>query len=323
MVVQTVRGSVAPEQLGTTLMHEHLFAKNPELEQNYPHPEWDEEVMVARAAEQLEELARRNVTTFVDLTVLGLGRDIPRVQEVARRTSVNIVVATGCYITHRLPTFFANHGPGLLVDGPDPLERFFVTDLVDGIADTGVRAGVIKVIADHEMVTPDEERIIRAAAHAHLLTGVPISTHTHAGYRNGLAQQELFGKLGVPLERTVIGHCGDSTDLDYLRALMDNGSYIGLDRFGMEHVLDDAARIDTVVALVEAGYAERMTLSHDAGIFSVNSPPSWRSTHNPHWHHLNLSDRILPALHERGVSETALDQMLRVNAARILTPADR
>ena len=98
----------------------------------------------------------------------------------------------------------------------------------------------------------------------------------------------------MPLDRVVIGHSGDTDDLGYLRALMDAGSTIGMDRFGMEHVLPDERRVRAVRDLVRLGYADRMILSHDAAFYSHVTPPSWRAANAPEWHMETLSRRILP-----------------------------
>lgn len=316
--VETVRGPVESSELGVTLTHEHIFTKNPEIEQNYPHPEWDEEQCVQRAGDGLNSLYEKGIRTVVDLTVPGLGRYIPRIQRVAEAVKVNIVVATGFYTFKDLPTFFKTHSPGGMVDVADPLVDFFITDITEGIADTGVKAGMIKVATDEFGITPDVERVLDAAAKAHLETGVTISTHTHADHFSGRDQQKFFQSRGVSLEHVLIGHCGDSTDLTYLRELMDNGATLGMDRFGMEQVLPDEPRADTVAKLCELGYADRLTLSHDAGFYSINTPPSWRAEKAPNWHHANLPDRILPMLRERGVTEAQIEQMMVTNAARVL-----
>ncbi len=317
--VSTFRGEVAPEELGVTLIHEHVFVGAPELDLNHPHPEWDEQQAIDRAVAGLATLHGLGVRTVVDLTVLGLGRDVARVAKVAERSDVRLVASTGYYTSNVLPAFFHTHGPGLLVDGPDPLIEFFVSDIEHGIAGTGIRAGMLKVVTDREGVTRDVARVMTAAAVAHEQTGVPITTHTNAAAQNGRDQQRFLRDRGVPLDRVVIGHSGDSEDLDYLRELMDNGSTIGMDRFGMEHVLDDERRVRTVVRLVELGYADRMVLSHDAAYFSRVTPPSWRAVHAPHWTLENISRRILPMLSARGVTDAQLHQMMVLNPARLLT----
>lgn len=318
--VQTFRGTVSPDDLGTTLIHEHVFVGHPELDVNLPHPEWCEDVAIETAVEGLERLWDLGVRTVVDLTVLGLGRDVARVRRVADQVRMHLVASTGYYTPDVLPAYFHTHGPGLLVDGPDPLIELFVRDIEEGIAETGVRAGMLKVVTDRQGMTPDVRRVMTAAAEAHLRTSVPITTHTHAPTQNGRDQLAFFRERGVAPERLIIGHSGDSQDLDYLRELMDAGATIGMDRFGMEHVLPDEARVATVLALLREGYADRMVLSHDAAFFSRVTPPSWRARHAPNWHMENISRRVVPRLLSAGATEDDIHQLLVVNPARLLTP---
>ncbi|MCW2693938.1 MAG: Aryldialkylphosphatase [Mycobacterium sp.] len=315
--VETVLGPVAVEALGQTLMHEHVFVLDGEIERNYPG-RWNEQVRVDDAVAKLNEVATRGVRTVVDLTVLGLGRYVPRVRQIAERVDVHIVVATGLYTYDDVPMFFRFRGPGKLIDGPDLLEQFFVTDLTQGIADTGVKAGILKCATDQSGLTPGVERVLRAVAFAHRETGAPISTHTHALTERGLDQQEVFRQEGVDLGRVVIGHSGDTTDLDYLRRLMDAGSYIGMDRFGLDLMLSFEDRVNTVAALCQQGYAERMVLSHDASCFTHNFDVEAKAELLPNWRFTHLHDEVLPALRERGVSDQDLEQMLVANPAQIL-----
>ena len=319
--VQTFRGPVAPSALGTTLIHEHVFVGHPELDLDLPHPEWSEDVAIETAGTGLEQLWDLGVRTVVDLTVLGLGRDVARVAQVAARTRMNLLASTGYYTADTLPAYFQTHGPGRLVGGPDPLVELFLRDIEVGIAGTNVRAGMLKVVTDRQGLTPDVRRVMEAAATAHRRTGVAITTHTHAPSRNGRDQLAFLTERGVAADRLVIGHCGDSEDLDYLRELMDAGATIGMDRFGMEHVLPDAARIATVLALLAEGYADRMVVSHDAAFFSRVTPPSWRAAHAPHWHMENLPRRVIPALLAGGATEEQVHQLMVVNPARVLVPS--
>ena len=319
--VETYRGPVDMSELGTTLVHEHVFVRNPELETNYPRSHWDEARLVKEAIDSLNSLVDKGISTMVDLTVLGLGRDVELVRKVADNTTMNIVAATGWYTRRDLPLFFHSNGPGRLIDGPDPLIEMMVKDLTVGIADTGVKAALIKVVTDEDGITSDIERTLQAAAVAHQETGATIMTHSHAALETGRLQLDYFEKAGVPLEHVVVGHCGDSTDIDYLREIMDRGTYVGLDRFGMENALSDELRCDIVAKLVELGYVDRIAMSQDAQFYSVNRPPSWREQNAPRWSHHNISDNILPALRSRGVTEETLNRILMDNAARILAGA--
>src|SRR5437667_2701853 len=186
------------------------------------------------AVARMNELRSRGVDTIVDLTVIGLGRYIPRIQRIAAQTKLHMIVATGIYTYCDLPHYFQYRGPGTLLGGPELIADMFVRDIEEGIADTDVKAGILKCATDAPGLTPGVERILRATAQAHRRTGVPISTHTHARKRVGLDQQRVFREEGVDLSRVVIGHSGDTTDLGYLEALIVNGSTIGMDRFGID-----------------------------------------------------------------------------------------
>ena len=238
-------------------MHEHLFTLTTEVELNYPGG-WDEEECVADAVRQLRRLKERGVDSLVDLTVLGLGRCISRIQRIAEQVDVNIVVATGLYTTNELPLQFTFQDPATSYEGREVLVEMFTADIEHGIADTGVRAGRLKCATDELGLTPGVERVLRAVARTHRATGVPISTHTHARTRRGLEQQRVFLEQGVDLARVVIGHCGDTDELPYLRELMEAGSTIGMDRFGINVILGFEQRVATVAALCAEGYAGQL-----------------------------------------------------------------
>ena len=316
--IPTFAGDVMEDALGVTLVHEHIFVTDPELDVNMPHPEWNEQRAIKRAVQVLTELFDRGVRTVVDLTVLGLGRNVQRVAEVAARVPVQLVAATGCYAAEVLPTFFRLNGPGLVVDGLDPLVQLFTNDIERGIAGTSIRAGMIKIASDEHGFSPDTHRVFGAAAEAHLRTGVPITTHSHAASRGGILQQDVLERHGVAPDRVVIGHSGDSTDLAYLRGLADRGSFLGFDRFGMEHVGRDEDRIRMLLQLLDAGYADRIVLSHDAAVFSRMTPPSWRAAHVPSWTMSHLFETILPRLRAEGLDSATEHQLLVANPRRLL-----
>jgi len=319
-VIATYRGPRESRDLGKTLIHEHIFVRDPSLERDLVHDEWDRDTAMDRAVAGLTALHALGVQSVVDLTVPGLGRDVGPVFAVANRVPVNVLASTGFYVRSELPLYFAFHGPGRPVDTPEPLIDLFVRDIESGIAGTPVRAAMLKVTTDAAGITDDVARVMIAASVAHQQTGVPITTHSLAAARNGLEQQAFLRAHGVPLDRVIIGHAGDSVDVDYLRALMDAGSTIGMDRFGMDHVLSDERRVRTVLALLRLGYADRMVLSHDAAFYSVATPPSWRAAMTPRWHMEHIPRVIVPALLEGGASDADVQQMLVGNPGRLLEP---
>ncbi len=314
--VPTVTGSIDTADLGPTLMHEHVFVISPEIIQNYGESYWDTEVRIADGVSKLNDLAARGIRSIVDPTVIGLGRYLPWVQRVAEQVDLQIVAATGLYTYNDVPFYF--HFRGFIFDtDPDPMIAMFVKDITDGIADTGVKAGIIKCATDVDGLTPGVERVLRACARAHRETGVPITTHTDAGTFRGRDQQRVFAEEGVDLSRVVIGHCGDSTDRDYLRELMDKGSMIGMDRFGIDVMLPFDDRVQVVVDLCAQGYADRMVLAHDAACYMDWFTPEVQSAMAPNWHFNHISDDVLPELLSRGVTQDQVDQMLTANPKRL------
>ena len=320
--VNTVGGPINPAELGVTLMHEHIFVLSSEIMQNYPETWGDEEKRISDAVTRLNELSSHGIKSVVDLTVIGLGRYIPRIQRVARQTPVNIIVATGIYTYNDIPFYFHFRGPGTPMEGPEPMIEMFVKDIQQGIADTGVRAGILKCATDSPGMTKGVERVLRAVAQAHRQTGVPISTHTHARSKRGLEQQRVFREEGVDLSRVVIGHSGDTTDLDYLEELIANGSYLGMDRFGIDTILPFEERVDTVAQLCERGHAAKLLLSHDAACFNDWLPERDLPAILPNWRYLHIHNDVIPALKKRGVTHEQLQTMLVDNPRAIFERQD-
>ncbi len=180
--VSTVRGEVDTDTLGQTLMHEHIINITPEIEKEYPDLSWigGKDHVVSSVVGTLREVKDHGIDTIVDCTALGHGRDIDAVRRINDQVDINLIVATGIYTYDHLPFFFLYGHPAREVDGKveDILTDMFIRDITEGIAGSGVKAGVIKTATDRAGVTPNVERILRAVARAHRETGVPITTHT-------------------------------------------------------------------------------------------------------------------------------------------------
>ncbi|GEL17398.1 phosphotriesterase family protein [Pseudonocardia asaccharolytica] len=324
--VETVRGPVSIDDLGVTLMHEHVFVLTPDVQQNYGDLWWDEEERVADAIGKLRALAEAGIDTIVDPTVVGLGRYLPRVARINTEVDINIVVATGLYTFDEIPHFFHYRGPDTLLGGPELMTEMFVRDIREGIGDTGVKAAFLKCVVEERGLTPDQTRVQRAVCATHRETGVPITVHTNAAHQTGRLAMELYAKEGVDLTKVVIGHSGDTNDLDYLKRIMDQGATIGCDRFGLDLFNPTADRVATIATLCEQGYADRIVLAHDAAcymdFFSGEAAQQALAQAAPNWHYLHISNDVLPALRERGVADEQITTMLVDNPRRYFTPKE-
>jgi phosphotriesterase-related protein len=142
-----------------------------------------------------------------------------------------------------------------------------------------------------------------------------VVVHTSAALKTGLIAQRILKEEGLDLTKVVIGRCGDTTDLDYLREIADVGSLLGIDRFGVDVFLPFEERVTTVAALAKAGYADQIVLAHDASCYSE----SYKTAVLPRWNRTHITDDVLPALREHGVDEAQITAMLVHNPARYFT----
>jgi len=304
--IQSATGPIDTANMGFTLMHEHVRVGWGPMFQQYPEL-FDRETDLARAVERLKGAREAGVRTVVDLTPIDLGRDAGLIAEAARRSGMQIIVATGVYT--QIPYHFQMR--------PDEeMTAHFVRDITVGISTTGVRAGVIKCATEPTM-HPANEKALRCSARAARATGVPICTHTYPENKTGLDQQRVFKEEGVDLGRTVIGHSDDSDDMGYLEQIIANGSYCGMDRIGIQRPRTSEQRADMIARLVEKGYADRITLSHDSCCNFHWAAPGLLDQVAPTWRMTHISQDVIPMLRERGVSDAAIDQMTVGNPRRI------
>jgi phosphotriesterase-related protein len=313
--VETVRGPINTSDLGPTYMHEHIFILTADVQANYPEDWGSEDERIADAVASLGALGAQGIRTIVDPTVVGLGRYIPRIQTIAERVpDLNIIVATGCYTYDQLPWYFMYRSPeidaALGGSGEDPMVPMFVKDITEGIAGTGVKAAFLKCAIDHQGMTEGVTRVMRAVCKAHHKTGAPITIHTHPQSRQGLAVKTLLDEEGVDPGRVVLGHSGDTTDVDHLSALADYGFILGMDRMGLNIETTFEARCDTVAAMCRRGYADRMVLSHDASCYIDWIDPRVLTRARSQWNYLHIHADVLPYLREHGVTEKQIDLML-------------
>ncbi len=310
--VETTAGPVDAGHLGRTLCHEHLLSSSEAIREQYPHL-YDREREFERAVTQVRAAKAHGVATIVDPACMDLARDARLALRVAEATGVRLVLATGIYGQHY--TFIPQH---FQTRDEDYLADAFVHDIEHGIQGTAVKAAFIKTAADEPGITPDVEKVHRAAARASNRTGRPIMAHSRPAGRTGLDQMRIFLEEGVPAERVMIAHTGDTDDLEHIEELLALGPYIGMDRYGTEIFLPDAARNTTLAALCERGYAERMVISQDACATIDWFPEEMVAQLAPKWTFTHIFEEIIPQLAELGVSDTDVATMLDVTPARWL-----
>jgi phosphotriesterase-related protein len=317
--IQTVTGPIQVRDLGLTLVHEHLLIGMPGWFMDALAPPFRRAEALSRAVDKLQELRAFGVKTFVDPCPIDLGRDVTFMAEVAQRSGMQIICATGAYKQAQGLTYTFSVLP------VEEIEQIYLRELTHGIAETGIRAGLVKVATGAPTITPYEQKLLIAGARAAHQAGCPVLTHTDEA-SCGVEQIALLTGQGLPAHRILIGHSDGRADLAYHRSLAERGAYLGFDRFGIETLIKDEARMASVRAMLAQGYVESLCLSHDATCGAWLGRPSFDgkrvltperiARYNPLWDSTHLFKRILPALRTLGVSEADVQTMLVDNPAR-------
>jgi phosphotriesterase-related protein len=326
--IETVTGPIDARDLGPTLVHEHLAARDEAVHAQWPHvgstkeePPYavepdgieTEAFSAARAAVEL------GVESICDPSAMFLGRDVNLMWRVSEATGLRVVAATGIYTYEHLPTFFVTRSP-------EQIAELFVHDIERGIQGTEIKAAFIKCAADEPGVNENVEKVHRAAAKASVATGAPIMAHSRPASQTALRQIEIFEDEGVDLSRVQIAHTGDTDDLDYIGRVLEKGVYIGLDRYGLEMFQPFDRRQATTLALLERGYAERMFLSADS-CATIDWYPAEAVEQllaaglAKDWTIRIVPERVLPELRERGMTPEQERTMMVENPVRWLTGA--
>lgn len=262
-MIQTVCGEILSEKIDGALVHEHILASAAGIPENYP--QLFGRNFIQRAAQQLRDLKENGINTIVDASPYDLGRDPKRLRELSEQTGVQIISTTGMF-------FDLNGSFGHFSE--DQISQIIVDDLTKGMAGTDIRAGIIKAVMDRECDTPGRILQHHAAANASIQTGCPIFLHSASELQTGRYQLPLLFEAGAKPEKIRIDHFLDTTDMEYISWLYDQGVWLGADRlprirFEHEHFVSTNARLKTVKAMIDAGMADRMLFSHDAGAVST------------------------------------------------------
>jgi phosphotriesterase-related protein len=309
--VQTVKGAVAIENLGLILPHEHLFTdlRGPLV----PDYACAEPQAVARVMEPYLAAAHAvGVTALVECSTVGVGRNIAVLQYLAEVTPIHIVAPTGVYREAFTP-------PPLRELSVEALAEEWIRDLTEGIEGTGVRVGFIKISVSDDGPTPLEVRNLRAAALASQQTGAAVASHTASG-AVARREMEILELAGLDLGRFIWAHANLEPDPTVHLEAARRGAYVEFDAVGAEWQ-SQSALVDYTLALIEAGYAGNILLSHDAGWYDP-SQPDGRPEEGGIRGYTALVEEFIPTLRARGATDDLVHLITVTNPARAFAFAD-
>jgi phosphotriesterase-related protein len=318
--VNTVLGPISIDELGVTLVHEHLVFAYLGWDCDALAPPYDREAAAAACVEALKQAKDYGLKTLVDATATDMGRDVELQKMVSDRLGINIICATGFY-TEKYGKAGYFKFRSMAYDITNEICETLVKEITQGIGDTGVKAGVIKVATGHARISSYEEKVLKAAARAQKETGVPIITHTEAGTM-GPEQADLLISEGVDPKRVVIGHMCGNADLKYHLSVLEKGLYIAFDRLGIDILFPDKLRKACLMGLIGIGYADRILLSQDCWAWWLGRPYEFPDAAKPllaNWSYVHVFNNIIPALREAGVTEDKIHTLMVENPRRLFS----
>lgn len=314
--INTVTGTISPDELGFTLMHEHVMVSASGLFDQYPDllgPDREE-----RAIAALKEAKAEGIDSMVDATTFDLGRKADFLAKVSAASGVNLINVTGWWLD--VPRFIQGVSA-------NQMAKEFVRDIEEGFRGTDIKAGILKCAADFEGVTPPLEVMARAVARAHCETGLPIMVHSYPTGQVARKQIKIFKEEGVDLTRVKIDHSNDTTDLEYLQWILDQGCYLGLDRYP-GRLVSPHMRTVTLKALIDLGHEDKLCPSHDCICLAVlkenpdgTMPQEHEFARNNHHAFLYIKKEVIPDLQEMGVKDETINTLFVENPKRFFRGA--
>ena len=297
------------------LSHEHPVIRSPGMWEQYPQTV-DRALVRDRLTREYRQARDHGVRAIVDVSTVDLGRETALVQDAAEAAGMRVVHATGVWLD--IPQFMApRYGP--LPSGVDDIAPLFISDIREGIAGTGIKAGVVKLASDASLVDatgrliPKVERVFRAGAIASKETGCPITTHTDSSRAAGMSQIAVFEDIGVDPAQVVIGH-SSRAEISYLVELLERGYYLSFDSFAYDDGERFTGAISRLLELCRLGWSHRVMMGHDySGYDGFAAAPPARELSG--WCRIPLE--VKPALERAGISADDLANLCNASAQAV------
>lgn len=309
-IAQTVLGPLDASKLGFTLAHEHI-ASGPYYLPKWPGAWGGRTEFVDKAVEKLKLVRAAGISTIVDLTPYDVWRDIRFLEEVSRKSGLNMIACTGQRFFP--PKIAGVSMPARTIEG---LTDFFRKEIEQGIDGTSIKAGVIKIGAISQNLSHLEEIGLRAAVRTSKATGVPIRIHTDAADRAGESLAVMLEDEGINPSRVSFDHSDDSGDIDYFLRLVRRGYSLGMDHVhrGISANFKPSfeRRAECIKLLIDAGFAEKIFLSQDSefgGSLLPEEAKEWRDKIDPPDGMLFETRKLIPYLKQIGVSDQSIHTM--------------
>lgn len=253
---------------------------------------------------EFRKLKDLGVGNILEVTNIGMGRDVDYIMKVAKESGIEILVSTGFYKEPFLPEFVYS-------SSVEELSELMTSEIEDGIGESSIKASAIGEFGTSKgMMTAMERKVFESCAMTAVRTGRPVTTHTTLG-TFALEQADLLISLGVEPERIVIGHMDLCQNVDLILELLSRKVNIGFDTVGKLAYAPDSFRLEALKKIFDRGYSGQVVLSMDItrrSHLEVNGGIGYSY----------LFTSFIPYLLENGFSQDDVDVLLVDNPRKIL-----
>lgn len=303
--IQTINGRVSADELGLVLPHEHLFTdlRGPHVAD---YAQANPEAVVGVMMPHLKFAHNAGVTAMVECSTVGVGRNLEILKHFAKSSPIHIIAPTGVYREAYIPD-------DLKQTSMEELSEIWIRELTEGMENSNIRAGFVKIAMSDEGPTKLEIRNLKAAALTSQHTGAVVASHTPNGVITR-REIDLLEKEGLQLDRFIWVHANLEEDQSIHLEAAQQGVYVEFDAIGWEWQ-SQPALVDYTIDLIEAGYEDKILLSHDAGWYDP-SQPDGQPEGGQIQGYTALVEEFIPALRSRGISEELIHTMTVRNPAR-------
>lgn len=295
----TVLGPIDPSELGPTLPHEHVLVDFIGADK-VSKDRYNTEEVYQTMLPYLQKLGEQGVTGFMECTPDYLGRDSELLVRLAKATGMHILTNTGYYKEPYLP----RHA---FEESPDELAARWISEIKQGIGDTDVKAGFIKIAVFRELLKPMQQKIVRAACRTHNTTGATIACHCGHGPA-ALQILDILKEESTPPDALIIVHMNSEKDLEFHYKAAERGAWIEYDNIGS---WSDERHLELISIMIDRGFGSQLLLSHDRGWYHVGEPGG--GTIKPFTH---LFDQFKKSALDSGISDNLFDMLTIENPAK-------
>lgn len=299
MKIRTVMGDISPEELGLTLVHEHILCDFIGADK-VSRDRYDFQEVFSVMLPYLNEIKQLGVSGFVDCTPAFIGRDPQLLASLSKASNIHILTNTGLYKEPFLPKYAFEYSA-------EELANMWINEIEEGIEGTPVKAGFVKIAVNPGHIIPIQQKIVRAAAKCSLSTGAAIVCHT----ASGIAAMELLDIIdeeGLDPSRVIVAHCDSEENWNYHLEILQRGAWVEYD--GISEIT--AMKVLNLIRLVvEKGFSNRLLISQDAGWYNVGEKRG--GTIRPYSY---LIRSFIPLMLREGLSKNIVDEVLVKNPAK-------